>query len=296
MLTSETICPRPTPPRILPIMTDARAVTDLPFYLPVGDEVDVFRAAWESRLPVLLKGPTGCGKTRFLEHMARVVPRGKSEKTDGAGAGHLVTVACHEDLTGSDLVGRYLIKGDETVWIDGPLTRAVRHGAICYLDEIVEARKDTVVLIHPLTDYRRLLPIDKTGELLEAHPDFLLVVSYNPGYQSVLKDLKPSTRQRFVSIEFDYPPRDLEAQIIAHESTLDVERAMRLAHLGEKVRHLRPSGLAEGVSTRLLVHAGQLIRQGVAPRRACIVAVSHSLTDDADSQRAIDDVAAAIFG
>jgi nitric oxide reductase NorQ protein len=208
----------------------------------------------------------------------------------------LVTVACHEDLTGSDLVGRYLIKGDETVWIDGPLTRAVRHGAICYLDEVVEARKDTVVLIHPLTDYRRLLPIDKTGELLEAHPDFLLVVSYNPGYQSVLKDLKPSTRQRFVSIEFDYPPRDLEAQIIAHESTLDIERAMHLARLGEKVRHLRPSGLAEGVSTRLLVHAGQLIRRGVPPRRACVVAVSHALTDDGDSQRAIDDVAAAIFG
>jgi len=278
-----------SPPRAAPYTP---FMTDVPYYLPVGDEVEIFRAAWERRLPVLLKGPTGCGKTRFLEHMARVVPRG-----NGGGTGEsLVTVACHEDLTGSDLVGRYLIKGDETVWIDGPLTRAVRHGAICYLDEIVEARKDTVVLIHPLTDYRRLLPIDKTGELLEAHPDFLLVVSYNPGYQSVLKDLKPSTRQRFVSIEFDYPPRDLEAQIVAHETGLDIERAMRLAHLGEKVRHLRPSGLAEGVSTRLLVHAGQLIRQGVAPRRACIVAVSHSLTDDADSQQAIDDVAAAIFG
>jgi nitric oxide reductase NorQ protein len=269
-------------------------VSDTPFYLPVGDEVRVFAAAWESRLPVLLKGPTGCGKTRFLEHMARTVAR-----HDGHGSaipGNLITVACHEDLTGSDLVGRYLIKGDETVWIDGPLTRAVRHGAICYLDEIVEARKDTVVLIHPLTDYRRLLPVDKTGELLEAHPDFLLVISYNPGYQSVLKDLKPSTRQRFVSIDFEYPPRDLEARIIAHESHLDVERAMHLAHLGEKVRHLRPSGLSEGVSTRLLVHAGQLIRQGVGPRRACAVAVSHALTDDPDSQQAVDDVAAAIFG
>jgi nitric oxide reductase NorQ protein len=269
-------------------------MSGIPFYLPVGDEVHVFTAAWERRLPVLLKGPTGCGKTRFLEHMAQVVAR--SHSNGGSIPGNLVTVACHEDLTGSDLVGRYLIKGDETVWIDGPLTRAVRHGAICYLDEIVEARKDTVVLIHPLTDYRRLLPIDKTGELLEAHRDFLLVISYNPGYQSVLKDLKPSTRQRFVTIEFDYPSRDLEARIIAHESGLDVEPAMRLAHLGEKVRHLRSSGLAEGVSTRLLVHAGQLIHQGVGPRRACAVAVSQSLTDDSDSQRAIDEVAAAIFG
>jgi len=268
-------------------------MSDLPFYLPIGDEMRIFSAAWERRLPVLLKGPTGCGKTRFLEHMARIVTRrdGSSPTTPG----NLVTVACHDDLTGSDLVGRYLIKGDETVWIDGPLTRAVRHGTICYLDEIVEARKDTVVLIHPLTDHRRLLPLDKTGELLEAHPDFLLVISYNPGYQSVLKDLKPSTRQRFVTIDFDYPPRDLEARIIAHESGLDVERAMGLAHLGEKVRHLRPSGLLEGVSTRLLIHAGQLIRQGVTPRRACAVAVSHSLTDDTDTQRAIDDVAAAIF-
>ena len=268
-------------------------MSDVPFYLPLGDEVQVFTAAWEKRLPVLLKGPTGCGKTRFLEHMARTVTR-----RDGNGtiAGNLVTVACHEDLTGSDLVGRYLIKGDETVWIDGPLTRAVRLGAICYLDEIVEARKDTIVLIHPLTDYRRLLPVDKTGELLDAHTDFLLVISYNPGYQSVLKDLKPSTRQRFVAIEFGYPPRDLEARIIAHESGLDVERAMRLAHLGEKVRHLQQSGLSDGVSTRLLVHAAQLMCQGVVPKRACSVAVSNSLTDDADSQRAIDDVAMAIFG
>jgi nitric oxide reductase NorQ protein len=269
-------------------------MSEVPYYLPVGDEKDIFTAAWERRLPVLLKGPTGCGKTRFLEHMACTVTRSSGDGP--AIPGNLVTVACHEDLTGSDLVGRYLIKGDETVWIDGPLTRAVRQGAICYLDEIVEARKDTVVLIHPLTDYRRLLPVDKTGELLEAHADFLLVISYNPGYQSVLKDLKPSTRQRFVSIEFDYPSRDLEAQIIAHESGLDVEWALRLAQLGEKVRHLRPSGLTEGVSTRLLVHEGQLIRQGLAPRRACAVAVSHSLTDEADSQSAIDDVAAAIFG
>lgn len=266
---------------------------DAPFYLPVGDEVALFRAAWEARLPVLLKGPTGCGKTRFIEHMAHVLPRRAS---NGHGDERLVTVACHEDLTGSDLVGRYLIKGDETVWIDGPLTRAVRHGAICYLDEVVEARKDTVVLIHPLTDHRRLLPVDKTGELLEAHPDFLLVLSFNPGYQSVLKDLKHSTRQRFVAIDFGYPPRDVEAQVIAHESGVEPRRALDLATLGEKVRHLSAAGTGEGVSTRLLIYAGQLIRLGIEPGRACSVAVSHALSDDPESQRAIDDVVGAIFG
>ncbi|MGH7894631.1 MAG: CbbQ/NirQ/NorQ/GpvN family protein [Candidatus Binatia bacterium] len=265
-----------------------------PFYLQIGDEVAIFNAAWEARLPVLLKGPTGCGKTRFVEYMAATLPR--RQPAPAGVPGNLITVACHEDLTGSDLIGRYLIKGDETVWIDGPLTRAVREGAVCYLDEIVEARKDTVVLIHPLTDHRRILPVDKTGEILEAHPDFLLVLSYNPGYQSVLKDLKPSTRQRFVAIDFAYPPRDLEARIVAHESGVDLEAALRLAKLGEKVRHLKSSGLAEGVSTRLLVYAAQLMRQGVTPRRACTVAVSHALTDDHDSQRAIDDVAGAIFG
>ena len=273
---------------------ESARVSDAPFYLPVGDEVRVFTAAWEARLPVLLKGPTGCGKTRFVEYMAATLPRRRP--APASLPGNLVTVACHEDLTGSDLLGRYLIKGDETVWIDGPLTRAVREGAVCYLDEIVEARKDTIVLIHPLTDHRRILPVDKTGEILEAHADFLLVLSYNPGYQSVLKDLKPSTRQRFVAIDFSYPARDLEAQIVAHESGIDLDAAMQLAKLGEKVRHLKSSGLAEGVSTRLLVYAGQLIRQGIAARRACTVAVSHALTDDADSQRAIDDVAGAIFG
>jgi nitric oxide reductase NorQ protein len=268
-------------------------VAEVPFYLPVGDEVALFAAAWQARLPVLLKGPTGCGKTRFVEHMAATVPR----RATGPAAvpGNLITVACHEDLTGSDLVGRYLIKGDETVWIDGALTRAVRQGAICYLDEVVEARKDTVVLIHPLTDHRRLLPVDKTGELLEAHPDFLLVISYNPGYQSVLKDLKPSTRQRFVTIDFHYPPPDAEARIIAHESGCDADGAVRLARLGEKVRHLGSNGHG-GMSTRLLVYAGQLMRAGVPARRACAVAVSRTLADDAETQRAIDAVAAAIFG
>src|SRR5438034_1308114 len=276
------------PPPLLSFLVSAE-----PFYLPIGDELALFTAAYECRLPVLLKGPTGCGKTRFVEYMARRL-RGAAD--NGGPDGNLITVACHEDLTGSDLVGRYLIKGDETVWVDGPLTQAVKTGAICYLDEIVEARKDTTVLIHPLTDHRRILPIDKKGEILEAHPDFLLVISYNPGYQSVLKDLKHSTRQRFVTIDFDYAPRDKEAQVIAHESGVTMETALELAKLGEKVRHLKASGLEEGVSTRLLIYAGLLMRQGVPPRRACEVAVSRSLTDDAESQRAIGELAQAIFG
>ncbi|HVM96163.1 MAG TPA: CbbQ/NirQ/NorQ/GpvN family protein [Candidatus Acidoferrales bacterium] len=273
-------------------------MTDLPYYLPIGDEVEIFTAAYACRLPILLKGPTGCGKTRFVEYMAASL-RGSSNNGAAVGqevaAGDLITVACHEDLTGSDLVGRYLIKGDETVWIDGPLTQAVKQGVICYLDEIVEARKDTIVLIHPLTDHRRILPIDKKGEIIEAHPDFLLVISYNPGYQSVLKDLKHSTRQRFVTIDFDYPPRDKEAQVIAHESGVDMNTALALAKLGEKVRHLKASGLEEGVSTRLLIYAGQLMQRKVAPRRACRVAVSTSLTDDVESQNAIEALVGAIF-
>jgi nitric oxide reductase NorQ protein len=263
-----------------------------PYYLSIDDEVAIFTAAYDCRLPVLLKGPTGCGKTRFVEFMAWAL-RG----TGGNGVpGNLITVACHEDLTGSDLVGRYLIKGDETIWVDGPLTQAVKAGAFCYLDEIVEARKDTTVLIHPLTDHRRILPIDKKGEILDAHPDFLLIISYNPGYQSMLKDLKHSTRQRFVTIDFDYPPRDKEAQIVAHESGVPMETAMDLARLGEKVRHLKASGLEEGVSTRLLIYAAQLMRSGVSPRRACAVSVSRSLTDDRESQHAIEELAAAVFG
>jgi nitric oxide reductase NorQ protein len=264
---------------------------DVPYYLPIADEVELFEAAYRSRLPVLLKGPTGCGKTRFVEYMAVKLAAG-----DGDGVPHdLITVACHEDLTGSDLVGRYLIKGDETIWVDGPLTQAVKTGALCYLDEIVEARKDTVVLIHPLTDHRRILPIDKKGEIVEAHPDFLLVISYNPRYQSALKDLKHSTRQRFVTIDFDYPPRDKEAQVIAHESGVALDAALELAKFGEKVRHLTASGLEEGVSTRLLVYAGLLMQRGVTPRRACDVAVTKSLTDEPESQRAIAELVSAIF-
>ncbi|MBI2962397.1 MAG: CbbQ/NirQ/NorQ/GpvN family protein [Deltaproteobacteria bacterium] len=261
-----------------------------PYYLSIGDEIELFRAAYECRLPVLLKGPTGCGKTRFIEHVTHRFHAPGAHDRPG-----LITVACHEDLTGSDLVGRYLIKGDDTAWIDGPLTQAARSGAVCYLDEIVEARKDTIVLIHPLTDHRRILPIDKRGEILEAHPDFLLVISYNPGYQSVLKDLMPSTRQRFVAIEFDYPPRDKEAEIVAHESGIAPEIALELAALGEKVRNLKASGLEEGISTRLLIYAAQLMRRGVSARGACSAAVTRALSDDPDTQRAIDEICSTVF-
>jgi len=266
-----------------------------PYYLPLADEIAVFEAAWRSRLPVLLKGPTGCGKTRFIEHMTwrlfEAVEAPPREDRPHA----LVTVSCHEDLTATDLVGRFLLRGDETVWQDGPLTHAVRQGAICYLDEIVEARKDTTVLIHSLTDHRRVLPIDKTGELLTAHPDFLLVISYNPGYQSILKDLKTSTRQRFVSLDFDYPPRDIEATIIAHESGVDDEAADRLAAIGIKVRHLREHGFEEGVSTRLLIYAGELMRHGIDARRACDIAIVQTVSDDANVQKAVADIVDVIW-
>jgi nitric oxide reductase NorQ protein len=207
-----------------------------------------------------------------------------------AGASALTTVACHEDLTATDLVGRYLLVGNDTVWIDGPLTRSVRTGTICYLDEVVEARKDTTVVIHSLTDHRRQLPIEKTGELLEAHPGFLLVISYNPGYQSVLKDLKPSTRQRFVSLEFDYPAPDVEATVIGHEGGVERALAEHLAEIGVRVRALREHGFEEGVSTRLLVYAAQLAARGIDPRRACDVAVVRAVTDDADVQQAVADI------
>lgn len=274
-----------------------------PFYQPVKDEIELFMSAYKEKIPVLLKGPTGCGKTRFVEYMAYKLGRPVSVTREAKGNGKggeeagraLVTVACHEDLTASDLVGRYLLEGDSTRWIDGPLTRAVKAGAICYLDEIVEARKDTTVLIHPLTDHRRLLPIEKLGQIVEAREGFLLVISYNPGYQSALKDLKHSTRQRFMSIEFNYPPRDLEATIIAKEAGVNEAVATDLAKLGEKVRHLKEHGLAEGVSTRLLIYAGKLIHQGIEPRRACQVAVIWALTDDRDVQRSIEEVVSSIF-
>jgi len=271
-----------------------------PYYVPIGDEVELFEAAYKQKLPLIFKGPTGCGKTRFVEYMsyklgAELTKVTKNDADDSGVNLPLVTIACHEDLTGSDLVGRYLLEGDQTVWLDGPLTRAVKAGGICYLDEVVEARKDTTVLIHPLTDHRRILPIEKRGELLQAADGFLLVLSYNPGYQSALKDLKHSTRQRFVSIEFDYPPMDLEAQIVEHEAGVDKDIAYQLAKLGEKVRNLKEHGLGEGASTRLLIYAGQLIAQGIAPRRACQVSVNWAITDDHSLQQSITEIISSIF-
>ena len=276
-------------------------IEDEPYYRAVGDEMELFEAAYHQQLPILLKGPTGCGKTRFIEYMSwrlsrplTVVKKRGKAKQNGNGV-PLVTISCHEDLTASDLVGRYLLETDGTRWMDGPLTKAVKAGAICYLDEIVEARKDTTVLIHPLTDHRRILPVDKKGELLEAHSKFLLVISYNPGYQSALKDLKHSTRQRFVAIEFSYPPRDVEADIVERESGCTPQHAASLAKLGEKVRNLTEHGLQEGASTRLLIYAGKLIAQGIAPRRSCQVAVVWALTDDQEIQKSVAEVVSSIF-
>ena len=258
-------------------------VADEPFYLPVGHEVELFEAAYSAKLPVMLKGPTGCGKTRFVEHMAWKMGR------------PLITVACHEDLSSTDLVGRFLLEGEETVWHDGPLTSAVRAGAICYLDEVVEARKDTVVIIHPLTDDRRRLPIEKRGTVIEAPPEFMLVVSYNPGYQSILKDLKQSTRQRFVAMEFDYPGAEAEAEIVSKEGGIDVESAADLVKIGHKVRNLRGHGLEEGVSTRLLIYAAQMIAKGIAPVEAATVAMCSPITDDRELQRSIREIITTII-
>ena len=269
----------------------APAAAEAPFYLPVRDEVELFAAAYEQRIPVLLKGPTGCGKTRFVEHMAWRLFGQRADAPEQP----LVTVSCHDDLTSADLVGRYLLSAEGTTWLDGPLTQAVRSGAICYLDEVVEARKDTTVILHALTDHRRVLPIERLGTTLEAHPDFLLVVSYNPGYQAAAKDLKPSTRQRFMAIEFDYPGRELETRIIAHESAVAESTAAQLAFLGEQLRRLGEAGVIEGPGTRLLVHVGALIARGIAPRRACDVGLVQALTDDPDVQEAITEVVTAVF-
>ena len=278
-------------------------IDEEPYYLPVRDEIEVFTAAYQQKIPVLLKGPTGCGKTRFVEYMAWLLGRPRSTvggsnngaDREGQGGKPLVTIAAHEDLTASDLVGRYLLEGEETKWIDGPLTRAVKIGAICYLDEVVEARKDTTVLIHPLTDHRRLLPIEKRGQIISAADGFLLVISYNPGYQSALKDLKQSTRQRFIAMEFNYPNKDMEAEIVRRESGVDAARADSLARLAEKVRNLKEHGLQEGVSTRLLIYAGRLMNAGVGPRRACSVAIAEALTDDLAVQRSINEIISSIF-
>ena len=254
-----------------------------PFYQPVASEIAVFEAARSARLPLLLKGPTGCGKTRFVEHMAWRLRL------------PLVTVACHEDLSAGDLAGRWLLDAQGTRWMDGPLAQAARHGAICYLDELLEARADTTVLLHPLADTRRSLPLERRGELLQAHRDFQLVVSYNPGYQGLHRDLKPSSRQRFVALAFDYPAPEVEASIVAHEGAADRELAVRLVQLATRTRHLRDEGLDEGASTRMLVHAALLVRAGLTPHDAALQAIAEPLSDDPEVGTALRALVRASF-
>lgn len=255
---------------------DAYRFAAEPFYRPIGDEVAVFEAAYASRLPVMLKGPTGCGKTRFVEHMAWRLSR------------PLITVAAHEDMTAADLAGRYLLAPEGTVWHDGPLTLAVRYGGICYLDEIVEARQDTTVVIHPLTDARRVLPLDKKNEIVPAHPDFQLVISYNPGYQSAVKDLKESTKQRFVAIDFAYPVPDVEADIVVREAGIGRDTAAQLVDIALRSRNLRGQGLDEGASTRMLIHAGRLMSAGMGLEAACRAGIVLPITDDEDMREALE--------
>ena len=263
---------------------DGYRIETEPFYRPADKEVALYQQAYAHRIPLILKGPTGCGKTRFVEHMAWKLRR------------PLVTLACNEDMTASDLVGRYLLDANGTAWHDGPLTLAVRYGGICYLDEVVEARQDTTVVIHPLTDARRMLPLDKKGEVVHAHPDFQLVVSYNPGYQSSAKDMKPSTRQRFAALEFSYPDGVLEAEIVAHEAGIDIELAARLVAIAHCSRELKQRGLDEGASTRMLIYAGILIRDGVSARDSCQMTMTRALTDDPDMSRALQGFVEAQFG
>lgn len=263
--------------------TNNYQVTTKPFYQPQANEVVLYEAAYAARLPVMLKGPTGCGKSRFVEFMAWKLGR------------PLITVACNEDMTASDLLGRYLLEANGTRWLDGPLTTAARIGAICYLDEIVEARQDTTVVIHPLTDHRRQLPLDKCGELIQAHPDFQLVISYNPGYQSLMKDLKQSTKQRFVGFDFDYPSAELESAILVTETGIDTATAARLVQLAASARQLKGHGLTEGVSTRLLVYAATLIQGGVNSIDACRMALVRPITDDTDIRATLDNAIALVF-
>lgn len=265
------------------VRIDEYRITEEPYYLPIGDELPIAEAAYHEGAPLLLKGPTGCGKTRFVQYLAWRLKR------------PLVTVSCHDDLSTSDLVGRYLIRSGEAVWCDGPLTMAVRAGAICYLDEIVEARKDTTVVIHPLADDRRQLPIEKRGELLTAPPEFMLAISYNPGYQSVLKDLKASTRQRFVALSFDYPVPEKEIEIVCREGGLKIEAARSLVKLAGMTRALKDSGLAEGASTRLLIQTGKLIARGIPIQTACRAAISEALTDDRELLAALDEMVSSLF-
>jgi len=255
-----------------------------PFYAPQGDEIALYQAAYKSRLPIMIKGPTGCGKSRFIEHMAFKLKR------------PLITVACNEDMTASDLVGRYLLDANGTRWLDGPLTTAARFGAICYLDEIVEARQDTTVVIHPLTDHRRTLPLDKKGELVAAHPDFQLVISYNPGYQTLMKDLKQSTKQRFTALDFDYPNAETEAKIVAKEANIDSATADKLVQVAHSARNLKGHGLDEGISTRLLVYAAELMNNGIEPISACKMAMVRPITDDSDISDTLDHAIVSIFG
>ena len=259
-------------------------INDEPYFEPVGNEIDLYEAAYNARMPMMLKGPTGCGKSRFVEHMAWKLKR------------PLITVACNEDMTASDLVGRFLLDKDGTKWQDGPLTTAARMGAICYLDEIVEARQDTTVVIHPLTDHRRTLPLDKKGELIEAHPDFQLVISYNPGYQSLMKDLKQSTKQRFGGLDFDYPAEEIEVAIVSKESGVDKETSEKLVQIAHRARNLKGHGLDEGISTRLLVYAGQLIAKGVEAEAACSMTMVTPLTDDPDMRDTLIAAVQTFFG
>ena len=252
------------------INADQYLIKEAPYYRAVGREVEMYEAAYAARMPVMLKGPTGCGKSRFVEYMAWTL--GKP----------LITVACNEDMTASDLVGRFLLDINGTKWQDGPLTVAARIGAICYLDEVVEARQDTTVVIHPLTDHRRELPLEKKGELVKAHEDFQIVISYNPGYQSLMKDLKQSTKQRFGGMDFDYPDTEIEVEIVAHESGADKETAEKLVQIAHRSRNLKGHGLDEGMSTRLLVYAAQLVSKGIDPQSACQMALVTPLTDDPD--------------
>jgi nitric oxide reductase NorQ protein len=265
-------------------LIDQFRVQHEPSYIHQGDESRVFSAAFHSHIPLIIKGPTGCGKTRFIETMAYALNL------------PLITVACHEDLTAADLVGRFLFKENETIWCDGPLTLAVRYGGICYLDEIVEARKDTTVIIHSLTDHRRMLYVDKTGEVIRAHPDFMMVLSYNPGYQSIVKDLKQSTKQRFASLSFSHPPVELEAEIIRTETGLGHQESARLAEMGAKIRELKGFGLEEGVSSRLLVYVGRLMQEGLSPVEACTHAIAQTLTDDAEVLQSIQHIIQLYFG
>ncbi len=258
-------------------------IKDKPYYRPVTDEVTLYEAAYSVRMPMMLKGPTGCGKTRFVEYMAWKLKK------------PLITVACNEDMTASDLVGRFLLDAQGTRWQDGPLTTAARYGAICYLDEVVEARQDTTVVIHPLTDNRRMLPLEKKGELVHAHADFQLVISYNPGYQSLMKDLKQSTKQRFGALDFDYPQVDIETEIVIHETGIQADVAGKLVAIAERARNLKGHGLDEGISTRMLIYAGNLIAKGVDIRAACHMALVRPLTDDPDMRDALDAAVTTFF-